>query len=322
MMTKAPAPENDPVRIGLVGCGRLAEFGYLPAFKQTGCIRLVAVADINHFRCHSIAPGVPSYRSIQSLIGAGGIEALIIATPTRFHLADACAAAEAGIPVLLEKPPGLNVDEARALCRLQPQPWIGFNRRFDPDIAKLRFAVHAGERLELDMHYRRSSWRPFDMQDDALLDLAPHLIDLACWLTGSEVSWTRAISLQAHRVKLELELTRCRAVVSCSTNTPYRERIAIRDVSGRVRQIYKRGGLLAGFAGKLHFKRENPLVNLMARQLEAFAAAVRGRSCNPSLATSTDGFFVMKAIDDARCSGAQNGIPCDTAPDAGVESVL
>ena len=129
------------VRIGLIGCGRVAEFGYLPAFRQARGVVLVGIADVNPSRCRALAPGVPAYGSIQSLIQAGGLDAIVISVPTRFHLEYARCAAEAGFPSLVEKPPGANVQEAKALQALEPAPWIAFNRRFEPGLIKLKHAV-------------------------------------------------------------------------------------------------------------------------------------------------------------------------------------
>jgi predicted dehydrogenase len=100
---------KEVIQIGLVGCGRVAEFGYLPAFRQARGVRLAGVADINLSRCEDIAPGVPAFENIRGLIGAGGLDALVISAPTRFHLGLARCAAKAGLPALVEKPPGLNV---------------------------------------------------------------------------------------------------------------------------------------------------------------------------------------------------------------------
>jgi predicted dehydrogenase len=308
MGKEAKLGHHDSVRIGLVGCGRLAEFGYLPAFKQAKGIKLTGVADINRARCEEIAPGVPAHQNIHALIDAGGIDALVISTPTRFHLADARAAANAGLPALLEKPPGLNLDEARALYDLRPCPWIGFNRRFDPDIARLKYQSPRDGNIHLELHYRRSSWKPFDMQDDALLDLAPHLVDLARWLTGGEILSTRTVLLNQCRARLDLKLERGHAVISCSNDTLYRERIVFKDSRGRVCGSYNRGGLVSAIAARLHRKRESPLVKPVVGQLEAFGRAVRGMVDWRPLATSAEGLAVMAAIEAARRSAAQSGI--------------
>jgi len=301
---------KDPMRIGLVGCGRVAEFGYLPAFRQAMGVKLAGVVDINQTRCKEVAPEVPAHESIHALINAGGIDALIISTPTRFHVADARCAAEAGLPALVEKPPGLNVGEASAVHALDPSPWIAFNRRFEPGIRKLKEKVpRDGDiHLRLELHYRKAAWKPFDMQDDALLDLGPHLIDLARWLTGSEILWARALSLQERRAEFEIGLERGNATISCSNNTPYRERFEVKCARGRMTGFYKCGGLLPGIVARFQPNRENPLVRPMVAQLEAFGRAVRGRLDGSPLATTADGLAVMSTIEAVRHSGAMGGV--------------
>jgi len=314
MQTDQPKKSDarNPIRIGLVGCGRLAELGYLPAFRQATGVKLAGVTDINQLRCKDIAPGVPAHESIRALINAGGLDALVISTPTRFHLADARCAAEARLPALLEKPPGLDGRQATALQALDPAPSIGFNRRFDPRINRLKDELPrpGAVRLRLELHYRRSAWKPFDMQDDALLDLGPHLVDLARWLTESEILRVRAVSLRHRRAEFEMWLERAHATISCSTNGVYRECVEVKDWRGRMSGCYQLGGLFSGVRARLQANRENPLVNLLSRQLEAFARAVRGNVEGTSLATAADGLAVMSAIDAVRHSAAQGGAEC------------
>src|SRR5437773_8398100 len=301
-----------PVRIGLVGCGRLAEFGYIPAFRRASGVALVGVADANPLRCKQIAPELPAYNTIQELIGAGAVEAVIISTPTRCHLPDAAAAAQAKLPILLEKPPGIDLGEAAALLDLVPRPWIAFNRRFDPDLARLRSKVARDGMLDvrLELHYRRKAWNPFDMQDDTLLDLGPHLIDLARWLTASEVMSVRAHVLKLEHVEFELELERGRATVVCSCNSPYCELVRVRSSDGRTVGTFSRGGIVAGIIGKFLPRRENPLVNSLVGQLQAFGCAVRGVSSSQPLSTVVDGVKVMSIIEAVRSSAQSGCSPC------------
>jgi len=300
---------NSHVRIGLVGCGRLAELGYIPAFRRASGVTLVGVADVNPLRCKEIAPEVPAYNTIQELIRAGAVDAVIISTPTRCHLADASAAAQAKLPVLLEKPPGIDLSEAEALLDLSPRPWIAFNRRFDPDLARLRSHVPRDEMpdVRLELHYRRKAWNPFDMQDDALLDLGPHLIDLARWLTASEVTSVRAHALTQEHVKFVMELERGHATVICSCNSPYREWVQVRASDGRAVRTFRRGGIVAGIIGKLLPQRENPLVNSLVGQLEAFRCTVRGVPSAQPLSSVVDGVKVMSIIEAVRSSAHSGG---------------
>src|SRR5437867_132971 len=311
MQTDQPkkSDQRNPLRIGLVGCGRVAEFGYLPAFGQATAVKLAGVADVNQSRCKAIAAGVPAHESIRDLISAGGLDALVISTPTRFHLSGARCAAEAGLPALVEKPPGLNIGEATALQALNPPPWIAFNRRFEPGVARLKEALprDGSLHLRLELYYRRNSWKSFDMQDDVLLDLGPHLIDLARWLTDSEILWARARSLNERQAEFELRLERGHASISCSNNRPHYECIEVKDTLGHLSGSYRRGGLLPAIVARLQSNRENPLVTSLVGQLEAFGRAVRGMPVGSPLAKASDGLAVMSAIEALRRSAAERG---------------
>ena len=298
-----------PVRIGLVGCGRLAEFGYLPAFKRAPGVTLAGVADVNLLRCKQLAPEVSSYTTIQDLIQAGGVDAIIISTPTRCHLADATAAAHAKLPTLLEKPPGIDLREAEALLDLVPTPSIAFNRRFDPDLAQIRSNVPTEGMLtvRLELHYRRKAWNPFDMKDDALLDLGPHLIDLARWLTASDVSSVQTRVLNPEYAEFDLELDRGQATVVCSCNSPYREGVQVRTSAGCALGTFRRGGIVAGIFSKLFREGENPLVNSLVSQLEAFSCTVQGIPSAQPLSSAVDGVKVMSIIEAVRSSAYSGG---------------
>lgn len=185
---------------------------------------------------------------------------------------------------------------------------MAFNRRYEPGLMNLKQSLPDGQGLllRLDLHYRRTTWSPFDMRDDALLDLGPHLIDLARWLTGSEVRSARTHSLDEQHARFELELTGGRADVACSINRPYRERIEVSDADGRCRASYRRGGIVRGILARLSPRRENPLVSSLVGQLEALGEAVRGGS-RGRLASAADGVAVMSVIEAVRGSALSRG---------------
>lgn len=301
-----------PLRIGLVGCGRLAEFGYIPALRRASGIALAGVVEVDFDRCKRIAPWVPAYASLQELIDHAQVQAVIISTPTRCHLADATIAARAKLPALVEKPPGRDVKEAQGLLELVPEPSLGFNRRFDPGLRRLkdRLSKHEVYDLRLELSYRRKAWNPIDMQDDALLDLGPHLIDLVRWLTANEVVSVTTATLTQHYVRCHLELERGQATIICCCNRPYREAVRVRAKDGRALATYTRGGILAGLVGRLLPERESPLIRSLTGQLEAFTAAVQGLQPGEPLGSAADGVKVMNVIEAVRTSAALGGSRC------------
>lgn len=300
-------PGSD-LRIGLVGCGRLAVRGYVPAARIARGVRLTAVADVAPSRCAEAAPDVRAHDGVKSLLAAGDVDAIVIATPAAFHLDAARLAARAGIPALVEKPPAPDPAQAAALAALVPAPWIGFNRRFDPGLQRLRESAHGRESvdLRLELGYQRSAWSPLVVADDALDDLGSHLVDLARWIAGAEIERVRAVALAERRAHVELELGRGRAELVCASDRRHLESFVLRDAAGRREDAHTLGGVHGILRRLRHPTGPNSLVASLAAELEELARVVRGEA-RVHLATAADGLAAMAALDAARRSAADGG---------------
>jgi predicted dehydrogenase len=279
----------EDVRLGLIGCGRIAERGYVPAIQRAYGVRLTAVADPVRERCTNIAPSAAAFTSAAELLDAGAADALVLATPAAHHVAGATLASQAGIPTLVEKPPAPTAREAAELARLDPLPFLGFNRRFEPALQELRKAALASPsvRLRLVLYRRRSSWPSYESADPVALDLGPHLVDLAFWLSGAEAA---RVTGQADETRLSLHVElagqRGSAEIECALGRPYRELVEVHGIGS-----FARGGLRSAFRAG-----QSPLVTSLASQLESFARAVRA-GVEPDLATAHDGVRVMRALE-------------------------
>ena len=106
---------QEELRIGLVGCGRLAERAYVAAADMADGIALTGVADQDLARCAAAAPGVPAFGTAEDLVAAGAVDALVVATPAGAHLAVAQVADAAGLPCLVEKPPAPDQADSQLL---------------------------------------------------------------------------------------------------------------------------------------------------------------------------------------------------------------
>src|SRR3954452_11288917 len=133
------------VRVGLVGCGRIAQVAHLPAMEKTDAVRLVAVCDPSAAVAAAVARryGVPaSYTDHAALLADPDIEAVLVTAPDRFHHAIATAALAAGRHVLVEKPLAPSVAEAEDLARRVPRSGlvlqVGAMKRHDPGLRYAR----------------------------------------------------------------------------------------------------------------------------------------------------------------------------------------
>ncbi|OLT14679.1 hypothetical protein BJF78_17790 [Pseudonocardia sp. CNS-139] len=226
----------------------------------------------------------------------------MLATPVTAHLADAHLAADAGVPALVEKPPAPDAAGAAELAALTPAPWVGFNRRFEPGVGRLRASTPPGEEVGviLEIGYRRAGWGAHSAVDDALLDLGPHLVDLARWITRADVTDVRRVTVTPEHAEFDLVMGPARARIRCSTNLPHRELTEVRHRDGRLLGRTRKGGLVAAVMGRLN-PGPHPLEASLTAQLEAFAAAVRGEP-QPALARAVDGVAVMEALDEVRAA--------------------
>lgn len=305
-----------PLRLGLVGCGRLAELGYAPAARAAAGVEIVAVTDPDRARRGLVAAklGASAHARLSELLGATPLDGIVVCTPPEDHEEAAVAAAQAGLTALVEKPPAPDAAGALRIAALAPAPWLAFNRRFDQGLA-LEQRVPAEGSLELHMvlHYRRKSWRPVARGDDALLDLAPHLIDLALFLTGSLPLAVRANTTR-ERAGLVLATTRAEVRIECATNRPHHELVEIRHAGGRRVGRAERGGRSRAVVARLR-PGAHPLVRSLTLQLEAYGRALRGEDPGP-LATAGEAAAVMRVLDAARRSDAVGG---DTVAVEGVQ---
>jgi predicted dehydrogenase len=295
------------MRLGIAGCGRIAERGYVPAVRGLAGIELVAVADPNPARAGRIAAaaGAVAFAGAEELIAGGGVDALVVATPAESHGAVAALAARAGLPTLVEKPPAPDLSGALGLAALDPPPCFAFNRRFlqGRELAP-RIPDEGWLDLDLELRFRRAGWGAHVVRDEALLDAGTHLIDLAAFLTRSAPIAVRAAELSAERASLELELGRGRARIRCRTDARFAERVEVRDRAGKLLADSAIDGLRARLARMRGAP--DPIVLSLGRQLEEFAGLVRGGGPG-ALATAVDGVATMAAVEAARRSAELGG---------------
>jgi predicted dehydrogenase len=316
------------MRLGVVGCGRIVERGYIPAARAADGVTIAAFADPNSERlrlCRELwregGTDAGGYPGLSSLLAAEPIDLLVVAAPLEHHLPLAEEAAAAGVRSLVEKPPAPDLDTAQRLAALDPEPLLAFNRRFLQGL-ELRDAVPAEGWLELDLElrFRREDWGAHEARDEALLDAGIHLIDLATYLSGAAPIAVRRAEIEPERAELEIELARGRARVSCATNRSHREVISIRDRAGKLVARSAWGGLRTRLASAMG--RPDPLTLSLQRQLEAVGVSLmepphlllqQGHPDSP-LATAQAGAIAMSVVESARRSAELGGAEVTVTP--------
>lgn len=99
------------IRLGMVGIGKIARDQHLPVLLKDDRFELVATASRN-----ASIPGIPSFCDVNTMIAQfPHLDAVTFCTPPSGRFGQAAAAIDAGLHVMLEKPPGATVSEVTEL---------------------------------------------------------------------------------------------------------------------------------------------------------------------------------------------------------------
>ncbi|MDH2444889.1 Gfo/Idh/MocA family oxidoreductase [Amnibacterium sp. CER49] len=138
------------ISFAMIGAGRIGAV-HARSIAAHPDARLVVVADPMEDAAQRIAAG----HGARVVADAGAVfddpsvDAVVVGSPTRFHVDHVLAAVEAGKAVFVEKPIDLDLARAdrciAAVGDRASRVMVGFNRRFDPATADLRGRVLAGE---------------------------------------------------------------------------------------------------------------------------------------------------------------------------------
>jgi UDP-N-acetylglucosamine 3-dehydrogenase len=139
------------LRVGVIGCGSIAQHRHLPEYVANKNVQLVAVCDINAERAKEVAEKyeVTAYTSYENLLRSGEVDAVSVCTPNYLHAPISIAALDAGVHVLCEKPLATSKEEAEAMIsaakRSGKKLMIGHNQRFVSSHQKARQLIQSGE---------------------------------------------------------------------------------------------------------------------------------------------------------------------------------
>jgi predicted dehydrogenase len=138
------------------------------------------------------------HASVEDLLHAGGVEALVVSTPNYLHAAQTIAALEAGVHVLVEKPMAMNAREAgemtAAAQRSGARLMIAHCWRFDPETRWLRAQLSAGrigrivrtKGCGVHVNWGPGGWFTQKMYagGGAMADMGVHALDTVRFLLG------------------------------------------------------------------------------------------------------------------------------------------
>ena len=137
------------LRFGVLGAGRIGNV-HARTLRDSGRAQVAYVADAMADAANALAAQVGAKTgSVDDVIAASDVDAILIATPTDTHADLIEKAARAGKMILCEKPVSLSVDRIEACLKVVDEAgvplMIGFHRRYDPNYSALEKRLRAGE---------------------------------------------------------------------------------------------------------------------------------------------------------------------------------
>ncbi len=196
---------SDIVRIGIIGCGGIANGKHMPALKKLKNIEMVAFCDIILSRAEAAkekygTPDAAVYTDYKKLLEDKTIDVVHVLTPNRSHSVITVDALEAGKHVMCEKPMAINSAEAKkmldAAARTGKKLSIGYQSRHRPDSIYLKQEVEAGTLGNI--YYAKATairrravptWGVFlneyEQGGGPLIDIGTHALDLTLWMMNN-----------------------------------------------------------------------------------------------------------------------------------------
>ena len=166
--------EERLLRIGVLGCGPIAQFAHFDACRKARNAELYAICDVAEdlvARMAAIHAPRKVYHDFDAMLADPDVDAVIIATADQYHVVLCQQAIAAGKHVLVEKPLGVTIEECERLAdRVHAGDHVlqvGNNRRFDPGVAYARDFVRdeLGELMAIKAWYNDSIHR-YTMTDN------------------------------------------------------------------------------------------------------------------------------------------------------------
>ena len=217
----------EKVKTGIIGVGNMGYAHAKALFDgEIDTMQLCALCDTDEKRREVLKadfPGIPVFKNHGQLLESGLCDAVVIATPHRFHSLIACEALDAGLHVLTEKPEDVTVSAAQTLNEKARKSGlvfgIMFNQRTNPLFARAREIVKSGalgapKRLvwiitnwyRTQAYYDSGTWRATWKGEGGgvLLNQAPHNLDLWQWIFGMPQK-IRAVCETAKYHNIEVE---------------------------------------------------------------------------------------------------------------------
>ena len=204
------------IKVGIIGCGKIAQVRHIPEYMANPNAELRGFYDLNTQRAQELAQqyGGKAYDSYEALLADPEIDAVSVCAANHVHAEISIAALKAGKHVLCEKPMAISLEVCEAMVQAAKASgrylMIGQNQRLAKAHAKAKELIaqgaigkvltfrtifgHGGpETWSIDPG--KNVWF-FDRSKaamGALADLGIHMTDMIQYVLGTKIVKTQAV---------------------------------------------------------------------------------------------------------------------------------
>lgn len=193
------------IKIGIIGCGGIANGKHMPALKKLKDVKMVAFCDLIEEKAQKAAKqygdeNAKVYTDYKELLKDKDIDVIHVLTPNRSHSFITIDSLEAGKHVMCEKPMAKTYAEAQAMIEAAKKSGkkltIGYQNRYRADSWYLKRACENGDLGEI--YYAKAhairrravpTWGVFlneyEQGGGPLIDIGTHALDLTLWMMNN-----------------------------------------------------------------------------------------------------------------------------------------
>jgi UDP-N-acetyl-2-amino-2-deoxyglucuronate dehydrogenase len=218
----SPPITNRKIRFALVGCGRIAQNHFAALRAHGSDAELSDICDVDEASLGAAAAltGARAWPSLSQLLAETNADAVIVATPSGLHSAQAVDIASTGRHVISEKPMATHWADGRRMVEACDKAGVRLfvvkqNRR-NATLQLLKRAIDEGRFGRVYMvnvnvfwsrpqsYYDSAPWRGTrDLDGGAFMNQASHYVDLLDWLIGPVESVHAYTATLARHIEVE-----------------------------------------------------------------------------------------------------------------------
>ncbi|HWQ36790.1 MAG TPA: Gfo/Idh/MocA family oxidoreductase [Blastocatellia bacterium] len=176
---------NNRLRVGIIGCGGLAQGAHIPSLlkmKDSDNVEIVAVCDVYQKRLDQAATTTAAkpFKDYRALLDQKDIDYVAIVTPEHWHAKMTLDAADAGKHIYCEKPMTWSIEEAKKVVRKIQQTkvkmQVGVQGMSDDSYETAQRMIKEGaigRPIQAQIDYSRNHKKDFWVSDEPDKDVKP-----------------------------------------------------------------------------------------------------------------------------------------------------